>query len=121
MGRSHYPGGHTKVAVGPDGTQWEAPWNIKQAIDDHYCRWDKRDNLIATPQIAIDKRRRKEFSYFMLACARAFTDETLSPVFPPPPQWLRKEIRRAGGNIKWLHADQERVILFTRILKADHR
>lgn len=110
MRRPDHVGVHTKVTIGPDGTQGETPWDVQCGIDEHYGRWDIRDNLTLDSGTASEKRRRKEFTYFMIACARAYADEKLSPSYPPAAaQWLRREVKRAGGTLQWITYNPDRV------------
>ena len=45
---------------------------------------------------------------FVAVCARAYRDHLLTSTSPMPPQRIRQEVRRAGGNIKWLSTDRAR-------------
>ncbi len=121
MSRNHYAGGSTKVGVGEEGTRWEVDWDIEQEIHQHYKRWHPQGGIKPDADVMVWKRRRKEFTYFMLACARAFAEETLSSSFPPWPDWLRKEIKRAGGNVRWLQSDGLRLGLLTRLVNVRQR
>jgi hypothetical protein len=106
MGKGHYPHSHTEITIGPDGTRW--PSEIARGFEEHYDRWSTHDNASINLGVIEHKRQRKEFTYFMLACAQGLLDSTLSALFPPAPSWLREQIRRAGGNIKWLNLDEGR-------------
>jgi len=114
MGKGHYPNAHTEVTIGPDGTRW--PQEVDTLIEDQCRRWSSLGKVAFDPTIAEHKRRRKAFTYFMLACAKALVEESLSPSYPPSPDWLRKEVKRAGGNIRWLYSNDRRLSLLTRLV-----
>lgn len=116
MANGSYLGGSTKVSIGEKGTQWEIKWDESAAVEEYFDRWDKRGDVKFDSDIARYKRQRKEFTYFIRACAAALSEETLSQNFPPPPRFLRNSISKAGGNVKWLYSDSELVKLLTRFV-----
>jgi hypothetical protein len=101
MSKDHYLGGHTKIFVSKKGTVWDSRWdkNILEHAGQSFERWDTRDKIENDGGVQKEKRRRKQYTYFVLACARAVVEETLSTNFPPAPDFLRRDIKGAGGNL----------------------
>jgi hypothetical protein len=119
MGKGGYNGGGSKIFIGENGTAWETKWDSDQTIDEFLDRWDKRDDLKFDSAIQVRKRQRKQLAYFLLACARAYVADTLSQTFPPPPNFLSKQIRKAGGNAKWLASDRAILDHLVRLISTE--
>lgn len=111
MGRGTYLGGHSKIFVSDSGTRWEVPWDVPDrpghAFNDMVRpRWDT--------QIGGDTDRKvgKQIRSFLSVCAVAFHHDQLSDSNPKPPAILVRQIKRAGGNKRWIAEDRSRLALF---------
>jgi len=119
MGNDSYLGGSTKVWLSKKGTAWAADWESGLKVaGEFFDRWDKRDKIAFSNEVRVLKKQRKQFTYFMRACAMAFKEETLSEAFPPAPSFLAKRVRGAGGTASWLASDRRLLELLTRMINA---
>jgi hypothetical protein len=62
----------------------------------------------ANPSCSDEERKKDADKIFIAECVKAYRRGTLSGTYPMPNSVLVKNIRRAGGNIKWLAADLSR-------------
>lgn len=119
MRNDSYLGGSTKIVVSKEGTTWETDWQQGLMVaGEFFERWDKRDEVVFSNKARVLKKQRKQFTYFMRACAIAFKEETLSESFPPAPPFLAKRVKRAGGTAHWLATDRTLLELLTRMINA---
>jgi hypothetical protein len=119
MGRGTYNGGHTIISIGGDGTRWEGsgdPANPSRATDRRAKKrfnGDRNDESAAQyAEAAETARERKLLRNFISQCASAWLKGSLGPSIPTPPSSLRKKVRAAGGNIRWMEADRRLQVLF---------
>jgi hypothetical protein len=115
MGRVDYIGGHTIVFVSDGGTKWEAADRpAKQQDDSQRKRWDDEVGVeIGRGHRRVSKVERS----FLSMCAVAFCGDVLSDINPKPPVGLQREVRRAGGNKKWIVGDFGRIRMFEEFVK----
>jgi len=100
MGTGSYTGGHTKIFITDDGTRWEVPDRpAEQPGGWRRERWD--EEIIGRSERTVSK----EAKSFLSMCATAFRSNSLTDNHPKPPVALQKQIRRAGGNKRWITAD----------------
>src|ERR1700730_15446351 len=112
MGTGSYTGGHTKIYITDNGTKWEVlDRSAEQADRSRREGWD--EEIIGRSERTVSKEARS----FLSICATAFRGDSLTENHPMPPVALRKQIRRAGGNKKWIATDQIRLSLFESFYK----
>jgi hypothetical protein len=112
MGKGTYAGGHTKLFVTDKGTIWEVSDRAADQPDDSRReRWDDED--IGRSKRTVSKEERS----FLSMCATAFRNDSFTDSHPKPPLALQKQIRRAGGNKRWIAVDQIRLSLFEKSYK----
>ena len=112
MGTGSYTGGRTKIFITIRGTIWEVPDRpMHQPNDSRRERWD--DEVITSSNATLSREGRS----FLSMCAVAFHSDTLTDNYPKPPPALQKQIRRAGGNKRWIAVDQIRLSLFEKFYK----
>jgi hypothetical protein len=117
MGKGSYSGGGTSIRLGDDGTFWGS---FDQAEKQKSRPRAKRRVEHRTPtskQIAIQAERdshaeRKILRNFISQCAAAHLKDSLTPEAPLAPASLRKRVKRAGGNVRWLEANRQYQIVF---------
>ena|ERR1700674_1811658 len=96
--RGHYSGGHTQIFIGSEGTSWPTEPEVRKSAE------SKVVDLATSEQID----ERKMLRSFISQCAKSYSENELGSAKPNAPKQLRYIIRKAGGNIKWLAADEQR-------------
>jgi hypothetical protein len=115
MGSGSYIGGHTKVFISERGTRWEvADFPARQSGNSRRKAWDDE---VVNGSYAARTSVSKEARSFLSMCAVAFRDDSLTDGFPKPHPILQREIRRLGGNKRWIVCDPRRLRLFESVLK----
>src|SRR5258707_13579221 len=106
MGSGGYAGGHTKIFLTKNGTSWEVsnPLPPQPGLSS-LKRWDKKGVEAGGK---IDKKSRS----FLSMCAVSFYNDALTDNNPKPPPAMRKELRSAGGNRRWIVSDAVRLRIF---------
>jgi hypothetical protein len=106
MGKGTYTGGHTKIFVTDKGITWEVPDRPADQPDD--SRRERRDDEnIGRSERTVSKEARS----FLSMCATAFRSDSLTDSHPKPPVALQKQIRRAGGNKRWIATDEVNALI----------
>jgi hypothetical protein len=107
MGAGSYLGGHSRIFVSDSGTRWEVSWDVPDRDNNTIRpRWD------AHIGVETGRKMGKEIRSFLSMCAVAFRNDQLSDRNPRPPAILIREIKRAGGNKRWIVEDRSRLAIF---------
>src|SRR5688572_789492 len=109
-----YRGGHTKVFISQSGTSWEVPDHSQVVADPGVRkRWDEETVGEAGDRPEVEKQARS----FLSMCAMAFWHDALTNESPPALPELKKQVRRAGGNKRWIVGSATRLGLFEQYYK----
>jgi hypothetical protein len=112
MGKGGYLGGNSEVRITEDGTQWAPEQEVDAPPKEE--RWSPTVGVETGPELHARAKIRRSF---ISMCAVAFRNDKLTDKEPAPPDPLRKEVRAAGGNRRWICQDPARLALFERLLK----
>jgi len=121
MGKGTYSGGGTIIRIGDEGTNWDSPDAAENKPP--RTRISQDDNKRPTAkEIELEEKResqagesqaeRKFLRNFISQCASAHATDKLTASNPIASKQLRKRVKNAGGNIKWLESNSTYQILF---------
>jgi uncharacterized protein YcaQ len=106
MSKGTYSGGGTTVRLGEEGTIWDRQDEAENEKR-HSRTWDEDNKRPTIKQIDAateheSLEERNLLRSFISQCATAYATGKLTAEHPLAPKSLRKRVRNAGGNIKWL-------------------
>jgi hypothetical protein len=118
MGRGGYLGGHTRIFPSEGGTTWKLIDRPQPKTEDPRKRWDREPGVPPSEeQRGIRLQRRS----FLSMCAVAFCGDVLTDNVPEPPDVIRKEVKHAGGNRRWIAGDALRLKHFKDLYEVAKR
>lgn len=116
MAKGTYSGGGTSIRLGADGTSWgsrdeaENKGRRSHVVRDDNKRPTSKEIELETERESQEERR--TLRSFISQCATAHAANKLTAFDPIAPKKLRRRIKDAGGNVKWLEGSRSYQSLF---------